>query len=373
MLKIGFDAKRLFHNTTGLGNYSRSLVRSLKDFYPENSYVLFSPSVTYNEESFYFTQEFETITPNLFISKSFWRSHLIVNQLLEHDIDIFHGLSHEIPVGLENTRIKTVVTIHDLIYKFFPSDFPLLDAKIYDIKWRNACNKADRIIATSEATKVDIIKHFNVNPEKISVIYQTCSSIFDTKFSEKEKAETLEKIGLPHTYMLYVGAITDRKNVLRIALAYADIKDQVDIPLVIVGRGRDYYKKLLAYIEKQGLQNKIIVRSDIGNDVLPIVYQCAEMFLYPSLYEGFGIPILEAFKSGTPVVLSNTSSLPEVGGNAGCYVDPLKTESIAQAMLDLHENPNLRNQLINDGYEQVKKFTLKNFAQQTMNVYNQLI
>ena len=111
MYKIGFDAKRLFHNGTGLGNYSRRLVRSLKEFYPDNSYVLFSPSVTYNDESFYFTQEFETVTPGLFSSKAFWRTRNILLSLIENDIDIYHGLSHELPIGIEETQIKSVLRI----------------------------------------------------------------------------------------------------------------------------------------------------------------------------------------------------------------------------------------------------------------------
>ena len=173
--------------------------------------------------------------------------------------------------------------------------------------------------------------------------------------------------------MLYVGAITDRKNVLSLAEAYNEIKDQINIPLVIVGKGRNYMRRLMAYIENHNLKDRIIIRSDIENNALPTIYQCAEFFLYPSRYEGFEIPILEAFKSKTPVILSNTTSLPEVGGSAGYYIDPYKIESISQAILDLHNNPNLRNRLVDEGLEQVKQFTLENFAKQTIDVYRSLM
>lgn len=373
MLKIGFDAKRLFLNGTGLGNYSRSLVRSLNEFYPENTYVLFSPKIAYNDESFYYTQNFETVTPSLFTSKSIWRTKSILNSLLEHDIDIYHGLSHELPVGIENTSVKSVVTIHDLIYKLFPMDFPLVDKKIYEMKWRNSCKNANAIIATSEATKKDIVENFNIDESKIHVVYQTCSDIFDRSYTDAEKHETLERLGLPKNYMLYVGAITDRKNVMSLVEAYNEIKNEIDIPLVIVGKGRSYMRRLMEYVLKHNLKDRVIVNSEILNNDLPIVYQCAEFFLYPSRYEGFGIPILEAFKSKTPVILSNTTSLPEVGGTAGYYIDPYKVESISQAILDLHSNPNLRNRLIDEGLEQVKQFTIENFAKQTIAVYNKVM
>lgn len=372
MLRIGFDAKRLFHNGTGLGNYSRSLVRSLHQYYPENSYVLFTPSITYKEESYFFTQEFEVVSPGIFTSKSVWRTRSIINSLVDKDIDIYHGLSHELPIGIENTNIKSVVTIHDLIYKLFPADFPLIDKKIYDLKWQNACANSTAIIATSEATKNDIIKHFNVNPQKIHVVYQTCSDIFDQEFTNEHKKTVLADLNIPPKYMLYVGAIMDRKNVLTLVEAYNEIRNKIDIPLVIVGKGREYYKKLVAYIETNNLQDRILLRPNIENDVLPILYQCAEFFLYPSKYEGFGIPILEAFKSKTPIILANTSSLPEVGGTAGYYVDPYKTESISQAMLDLHENPNLRTHLVEEGLIQMEKFSLENFAKNTIEVYKNL-
>lgn len=372
-MKIGFDAKRLFHNGTGLGNYSRSLVKSLRSLYPENTYVLFTPSITYNDESFYFTNTFETIVPSLFSSKAIWRSRLILNSLLENDIAIYHGLSHELPIGIESTAIRSVVTIHDLIYRLFPSDFPLIDKTIYDVKWKNACKNANAIIATSEATKQDIIDNFNIDPNKISVVYQTCSDIFSQRYSDAERKEILAKAGFPSRYMLYVGAVMERKNVLSLVEAYNSINDQIDIPLIIVGKGRSYYRRVIDYVEKNSLKDRVLFRTDVTNEILPAVYQGAEMFLYPSKYEGFGIPILESFKSGTPIILSNTSSLPEVGGTAGYYVDPYNSESIAQAMVTLHENPNLRNHLIEEGYEQVQKFTLENFARQTMDVYHNVL
>ena len=372
MYKIGFDAKRLFHNGTGLGNYSRSLVRSLYENYAQNEYVLFSPSVSYNEESYFFIEKFKVVCPSAF-TKIGWRSRFILNDLLEENIDIYHGLSHELPFGIENTDIKKVVTIHDLIYKFFPNDFPLLDKKVYDVKWKNACKYADAIIATSEATKLDIIEYFDVPTEKIHVVYQTCSSIFEEKIDVTFKNQVLQKFGLPSSYFLFVGSITDRKNVLNLVKAYSAISTKVTIPLVIVGNGRDQVQKINEFCNKNSLTGRVIILTNVANAELPAIYESAKAFIYPSKYEGFGIPLVEAFKKGIPIITSNVSCMPEVVGDAGLLISPNEIESISNAMLQLYENEDLCNELIENGTKRAELFTLKSFAYQTNEVYKKVL
>lgn len=372
MYKIGFDAKRLFHNGTGLGNYSRSLVTGLYQHYPQHEYVLFSPSVSYSEESYFFTEKFKVITPNTF-SQIGWRSRFMLNSLLQENIDIYHGLSHELPFGIESTSIKSVVTIHDLIYKFFPEDFPLIDKTVYDIKWKNACSNANAIIATSEATKKDIITYFGLASEKIHVVYQTCNPIFEKKITDFEIQTVLKKFNLPQTFFLYVGAITERKNVLNLVKAYNSIKKSTKTPLVIIGNGRGHLQKLKKYISDEQLEQNVIICSNVENMDLPAIYQAAKVFIYPSKYEGFGIPIIESLKSGTPVITSNVSCMPEVVGDAGILIDPENFESIAQSLLAIENDDSLRNELIDKGFIRGKLFSLSAFTEQTMNIYKKVL
>ncbi|HON53159.1 MAG TPA: glycosyltransferase family 1 protein [Bacteroidales bacterium] len=372
MYTIGFDAKRLFHNGTGLGNYSRSLVRSLYEEFPSYQYLLFTPSISYTNESFYFTEKFKVVTPKLF-SKVGWRSRFMLYSLLEQNVDLYHGLSHELPFKIETTDIKTVVTIHDVIYKFFPNDFPMIDKAVYDIKWKHACAVTHAIIATSEATKRDIIHFFGVPEEKIHVVYQSCDPIFETIVSEKEKQHVCNTWNLPTDFILYVGAITERKNVLQLVQAYNRVKNQVAIPLVIVGNGRQYLYKVKQYIEKESLQSQVKILTGVQNHDLPALYQSAQMFIYPSKYEGFGIPILESLKSGTPVIASNTSSLPEVGGNAAMYIHPDSIESLCDAMVKVYTDKDLRIDMIEKGFKHASNFSNTQFAYDTMSVYKKIV
>ncbi|OQA94403.1 MAG: Alpha-D-kanosaminyltransferase [Bacteroidetes bacterium ADurb.Bin217] len=372
MYRIGFDAKRLFHNGTGLGNYSRSLVRSLHAEFPSNEYILFTPSISYSNDSFYFTEQFKVVTPRIF-SKIGWRSRFMLYALLEQNIDVYHGLSHELPFKIETTGIKSVVTIHDVIYKFFPNDFPMIDKAVYDIKWKHACTRADALIATSEATKQDVVELFGVPEKKIHVVYQTCDSMFENIVNDSRKKEVCSKFSIPQSFILYVGAITERKNILNLVQAYNAIKQDVDIPLVLVGNGRQYVEKVKEYIIQESLQSRVILLSNVDSEDLPALYQSARMFVYPSKYEGFGIPILEALKSRTPVITSNISSLPEVGGNAAMYINPDSIEDLSEAMLFLYRNQDACNDLIQKGIAHAQQFSFSAFAHNTMNVYKSIL
>ena len=175
MLRIGYDAKRLFNNFTGLGNYSRTLLANLAEYYPDNAYFLYSPKIAKNDETHFFLN---SALFNVQLPKrgpgAYWRSVGIKRDLLKHKIQLFHGLSHEIPLGLEKANIRSIVTIHDLIFERFPEHYPFIDRKIYSLKFRYACRHADHIVAISENTKQDIIEFYDIPPEKISVIYQSC-------------------------------------------------------------------------------------------------------------------------------------------------------------------------------------------------------
>ena len=366
---IAFDAKRLFHNNTGLGNYSRTLLKGLYTYFPENTYELFTPKLSAKAEYDFFAQNFTVHTAPKYMPKSLWRSRFITQDLLRNKVDLYHGLSHELPFGIEKTGIKTVVTIHDLVYKFFPEDFPLIDRTIYEKKWRHSCRNATAIIATSEATKRDIVRYFGTDEKRIHVVYQTCDESFERRAEPAQIAECKRRLNLPDTYILYVGSVTERKNVLNLVQAYNRVRAKIAMPLVIVGRGGEYFKKVQHYVEQENLQQSVLLLNSVGNADLPLLYQAAHCFVYPSKYEGFGIPLVEALKSGTPIVTGQASCLPEVAGKAALYVNPNSVQSIADALEQICLHSNTRINLLEEGAKQAQKFSVRNFVENTVRVY----
>jgi glycosyltransferase involved in cell wall biosynthesis len=373
MSTIAFDAKRLFNNNTGLGNYSRTLVKGLYTYFPEHTYELFTPKVSTKTEYDFFTKNFSIYTAPKYMPKSLWRSRCITHDLLRHKVDLYHGLSHEIPFGIEKTGIQTVVTIHDLIYKFFPEDFPVFDRKIYDIKWRFACNNANAIIATSNATKNDIIQYFGIDEQRIHVVYQSCDERFEQQVPPAQIDECKQKYNLPAQYILYVGSITERKNVLTLLQAYSQIRHKIAMPLVIVGNGGEYLKKIKHYIEQEHLQQSVLLCTSVSNADLPALYQAAYCFVYPSKYEGFGIPLVEALKSGTAIITGNVSCLPEVTQKAALYVNPDSVQSIANALEQLCLHSDTRLNLLEEGRKQAQKFSTQAFVRDTIAVYKKCL
>ena len=319
-MKIGFDAKRLFMNYTGLGNYSRILVSNLQKYFPDNQYFLYTPKAIRNKdtEQFFDSSKF-TIRENNAIFSSYWRSFSIVKDLKKDNIDVFHGLSAELPFGIHRSGIKSVVTIHDLIFKFVKEDYKLPDRIIYDLKTGYACKRADKIFTISQFTKKDLIRIYEVNPENISVIYLPVSGIFTKKYSADDLIDTKNKFNLPDRFFLYVGSVIKRKNLRIIIEAMRTIDHEELIPLVVVGNGKKYLNEIRQLVKKYSLDNKVIFLKDINNQDLPKIYQLSDFFVFPSYYEGFGLPVLEAIQSGKPVLASDNTSLVEVADNCGYF------------------------------------------------------
>ena len=372
MLKIGFDAKRLFNNTTGLGNYSRTLVDKLKKQFPENDYFLYTPKVIRNNETESFLNgEYNVIHPQT-MPGWMWRSAFLSNDIKKEKLDIYHGLSHELPFGIQKSSTCRVVTIHDIIYKFHPEDFPWFDRKVYDFKFRYACNNSDRIIAISESTKTDIMLHYGISEDKISVIYQTCNDAFKQGVTEEQISETLQKYKLPEQYLLYVGTINQRKNLLSIVEAIHQLGDKLKIPLLVIGNGKEYKEKVLDYIKKHNLESKIVFAPYIQNSHLPAIYHRAKIFVFPSRYEGFGIPIIEALYSRTPVITSKVSSLPEAAGPGAHYIDVDDPSTIADGIHKILTSPEYYKQLANNGYEYVQQFNDETSIRRLMGLYERI-
>jgi len=370
-LRIGFDGKRAANNLTGLGNYSRSLIEALSKQFPETQYLVYSPKVKSSRQIDAFF-EAENIKLKLPINGTFlWRSLNILKDLLRDKVQVFHGLSHEIPFAIQHTKIKSIVTIHDLIFLRYPQYYKFIDRKLYEWKSRSACKRADRIIAISEKTKADIIEFYGINPEKIEVIYQSCDDSFKTAFPQT----TLDKIRttykLPQKYLLNVGTIENRKNLKLIVQALKDVNEEYK--LVVIGKKTAYFKEVEKEIKLLGLSNRIIFLTNIPFEDLPGIYQMASVFVYPSFYEGFGIPIIEALYSGIPTIAASGSCLEEAGGPDSIYVNPNDPEGLSTAITRVLSSSTLQNEMKEKGLEFVQKFNSPLVTRQLMNCYQKVL
>ena len=376
-MRIAFDAKRATHNGTGLGNYSRFVLNTLSTYNSDNEYLLFTPSAgkpslrSKINNGLNIQYRFPKGFWKGFGVKSIWRSYGIVSDINLENMDIYHGLSNEIPFGLQKSGVKSVVTIHDLIFLRYPEFYKPIDRLIYKFKFKRACQKADRVIAVSEMTKRDIVDFLNISPDKIDVIYQGCDNSFKVAAAEELKKQVKEKYKLPDNYILYVGTIESRKNLL---LALKALKESSNkIPLVAVGRPTPYMNEVKQYIKENGLENLVTFLHGVPFGDLPAIYQQATIFVYPSFFEGFGIPIIEALYSGIPVIAATGSCLEEAGGPDSIYVNPNSVEQMRDAMSYLINNPDQRNKMIASGKQYAKLFDEENIALELQKLYNKLI
>lgn len=371
-MRIAFDAKRAFYNNTGLGNYSRNTIRQLSTFFPSNEYLLYTPSIS-KRIKFDIAENSKIITPQSFtgqVFKSYWRSYLMNYQIANDKVDIYHGLSNELPFGIKSVNVKKVVTIHDLIFKRFPDLYKPADRKIYDRKFKYSSKISDVVIAVSKQTANDIEEFYKINPDKIKVVYQGCNPLFYKLLDEKEKTLVKNKYKLPADFLLSIGTIEERKNLLGIIEAIH--KNNIDIPLIVIGRKTAYFDKIKSYIVANNLENKITFIDNLANTDLPAFYQCAKAFIYPSFFEGFGIPVLESLASGTPVITSEGSCLEEAGGENSVYINPYKHESIAEGINKVLSSKDLRVTMIVEGRKHALKFTEEQVAKNIMTTYEQL-
>lgn len=367
-MKIGFDAKRAVSNFTGLGNYSRFVISNLMKYYPDNIYRLFIPKLPKEGKDNDIRKD-ERIYSIKKTRKPFWRTIGIINDIKNEDIDIYHGLSNELPFGIKRTNTKAVVTIHDLIFLRYPRFYPFIDRFIYNIKAKYACNAADKVIAVSECTKKDIIEYYRTDPAKIEVVYQGCFPIYKEKADEIKKKEVRLKYNLPEQYLLSVGSIEERKNILLIVKA---LKQIPDIHFIAIGKKKKYAENVLHYAAENGLSDRVHLLSNVPLADLPAIFQLCSIFVYPSLYEGFGIPIIEALNSGVPVIGAKDSCLEEAGGPNSIYINPIDENELVFEINRIQKDESLRKSMIEKGYEYVQRFSDKNCTEAIMAVYEKL-
>ncbi|MBL7881270.1 MAG: glycosyltransferase family 4 protein [Chryseobacterium gambrini] len=363
-MKIAFDAKRFFHNTSGLGNYSRDLVRILAQYFPENEYILLNKNKSERGSDILENSNVHFVETS---KGKMSRQFKMGKDAQKQNADIFHGLSGELPLKWDRKPIKKIVTIHDLIFVRYPQYYSFFDRKIHFWKFRKAANSADKIIAISEQTKRDIIQFLKVPESKIEVIYQGCHKAFKEQQSEEFIQKTKEKYSLPEKFILNVGTIEERKNLLNVVKALKD----TNIPLVVVGKKTKYFRKVEQFVQ----QHKISVQflEGVSMDELAAIYKLADIFVYPSFFEGFGIPVIEALFSKTVVITSNTSCLPEAGGPDSVYVDPENHLDIQSKIKFLWDNESERKRRADKGFYFVQQFNDEPIANNLMNLYRKII
>lgn len=382
-MKIGFDAKRALFNQTGLGNYSRNIINGIAAHFPENEYYLYSPKATVNigQANFLLQDNMQLRSPQTRSEKLFggslWRSWLVSKALQNDGIQVYHGLSHELPYSMP-AKMRKIVTIHDLLPWRYPEHYPFFDRLVYKQKWKHACQSADVVVAISQQTKQDLVDILHISANKIVVVPPPISPIYydyqDGAFLQHGFFVTQQydiPYPIPNDYVLYVGSITPRKNTLLLVKAIEQARHKIaDLHLVVVGNGSaDYLDSIKSYIAEHNLENNITFLHSVPDKHLPAIYRCAKLVVYPSLFEGFGLPIVESLFSRTPVIASAGGCFEEAGGSSTQYINPNSAESIANAIETVLTSPALRMNMIVDGWNHAQQFRVDSVVTRLMDIY----
>lgn len=373
---IGFDAKRIVRNGTGLGSYGRTLVNDLAQrqdlalrlYAPDKgrddlrSQIVERPNVSFCYPHF---------SSSIHLPSSWWRMKGVVADLQRDGVQLYHGLSGELPIGICKSGIRSVVTIHDLIFLRHPEFYNWVDTKIYAWKFRQTLREADHVIAISECTKRDILYYGDIDEQKISIVYQSFAPRFSVEVSEEQRTQVRSAYQLPQRYILNVGSIEARKNILQAVQALPLLPD--DVALVMVGRHTPYTDQVLQYVREHHLEERVRVLHGVPDEHLPMLYALAESFVYPSVYEGFGIPIIEAISCGLPVVACSGSCLEEAGGPDSLYVQPGNVEAMAAAIRLTLVGAEGRELRIENSKKYIRRFSGCNVADQVVEIYSDLM
>lgn len=372
---IGFDAKRAFRNLTGLGNYGRWLIRAVATRYPDHHYLLYTTDPRPRGPS-----PLPAGAVNLAVAAApsrwppaaaLWRTFRLGRRAAADGVQVFHGLSNELPEDLPRS-VRAVVTIADALPARHPELYPALDRRVYRWKARRAVARADVVVAISEQSKQDAVGFYGADPARVRVIGLDCDRDFGEPVPTAARETARRRHGLPEDYALSVGTLERRKNQAILIEALARLPEAVRPPLVLIGRSTRYRAELEAAVDRLGLRRWVHLPERVPTEDLPALYQGARVFLYPSLFEGFGIPILEALRAGVPVVAANGSSLPEVGGGAARYAPPHDPDAWAAAIGAVLDSSALRALMVAAGQRQAARFDERELARLLMQAYGEV-
>ena len=384
-ISVGFDAKRAFHNDRGIGNYSRRFISAFGEQMGTTPLFLYTPKYkephTYGKAAvrnpFLKIQLPKGILNNA-LGGALWRSRWMVKDLKRDGIGVYYGLSNELPAGIENHSLKKVVVIHDLIFLRYPEMYPWLDRQFYQRKTRKACEVADLILTPSQQSKEDVVEYYGVDPVKIEVLNPPCEEVFYQTVPEPQVEKVRARYQLPPKYFLSLGAIVERKNLLGVVEATANLAQKgEDVHLVVVGkapgRSKAYFQQIHSRIEAAGLTERIHFHDQVPNADLPAILQQATSLIFPSFFEGFGMPIVEALASRTPVITSQGGCFPEAGGPGAVYIDPEKPIAIANAMRTLFHHSKKREALAAAGWDHAQQFRQDEMGRRIREIHERLL
>ncbi len=366
--RFGFDKKTGLPNRVGSGEFCFQLLLELSRIDKDNDYFIYLPKKPTSD----MPEETEKWHYVVFSSK-LWTLLGISRKLLgnRNKIDVFFSPTHYLPFY---APCPSVISIFDVSYLHFPRLFKKKDLNQLKLWGGFSIRRASKIITISKSTKSDIIKAYSIDTSKVEVIYpgiksefQNSKSEINLKFKMQNSKSFKEKFGIEGEYILFVGTLQPRKNIANLIEAFSIIENK-NIKLVIVGKRGWMYEDILNSPKKYEISDRVKFLNDVTDEDLPNFYKNAICFILPSLYEGFGLPVLEAMKYGCPVLTSNISSLPEVGGDAALYFDPQSTQDIAEKIDKVVSDEKLRSEMIKKGYEQVKKFSWEKTAKETLKI-----
>ncbi|HEX9028931.1 MAG TPA: glycosyltransferase family 1 protein, partial [Anaerolineales bacterium] len=363
------DARAATPHFPGIGRYVNNLLADLPGLLrsDEQLVCLYENSQSFPQPTSQLTSQPPSLAPlpSPFSLSQQWR---VPHRLHQLRASLYHSPYYLMPY---RPGVPTVLTVYDLIPVLFPGMVSPRAARLFRLTTALALRAADRVIAISESARQDYIRAFHLPPEKILAIPLATGSSFYPR-AEEEIAVMRQRYDLLNPYALYVGINKPHKNLERLVEAWAQLPK--DFPtLVISGVWDPKYPEAKAAVERLGLEKQVRLMGPVEEASLPALYSGADLFVFPSLYEGFGLPVLEALACGAPVACARTSSLPEVAGEAALYFDPLDVGEIARAVLRIYEDAELRRQLRQRGLDQAKKFSWPRTAHETCQVYRSLL
>ena len=372
-MPIYVDVSAAVHTRAGLGRYAASLAAHLDESFPGEI------SLFYNRDRSVTPLVGLEHVPRRTIRAGYkpWRMAVWLGQLarigfdrLVPDATLFHATEHLL---LPLSRRPTILTVHDLIYRLFPQHHKRLNYTYLNAAMPLFVRRANAIITISEASKRDLINAYGVPADKVHVVYEAASPSFQPQpMAAQSRVRAL--YGLPDRYLLYVGTIEPRKNLPRLLQAVEALRAQgLDIGLAIVGSKGWLYDDLFQQLERSPARHAVVLPGYLPDGDLPAVYAAAEVAVLASVYEGFGLPVLEAMASGVPVVCSHAASMPELGGDAARYFDPYSVAEMTAVIGQVLRDDALRAEMRRQGFAQAARFSWTRAAQETMDLYRRVI